>query len=65
MRDDESFCSFSSFQNMDIFIKVPDPNSNLTVDAKKLGLPSLHDKLGGKSGFSPRGRTPDGRGTFN
>lgn len=29
MYDNDSFCSFSSFQNMDMCIKVPDPNSKL------------------------------------
>jgi serine/threonine protein kinase len=29
MKDNDSFCSFSSFQNMDMFIKVPDPKAKI------------------------------------
>ena len=34
MKDNDSFCSFSSFQNMDMFIKVPDQNVKLPIYPK-------------------------------
>ena len=34
LKDNDSFCSFSSFQNMDMFIKVPDPNAKLPIYPK-------------------------------